>query len=243
MGFPEGPVAVPPVVSRLAAGADVEPVWTNEAGGLTFRLPDPGGGAGRFCKWAPAGAPLDLAAEAERLGWARAWTSVPVVLEVGEDARGSWLLTQALPGATAVAPRWRARPEVAVPALARGLRALHDVLPVPACPYEWSAARRLRVAVGDTTALRDPPPVERLVVCHGDACSPNTLLGEDGRVTGHVDLGALGLADRWADLAVATMSLGWNYGPGWEATFLDAYGVEPDPVRTRYYRDLWRVGP
>jgi kanamycin kinase len=83
------------------------------------------------------------------------------------------------------------------------------------------------------------PPVDRLVVCHGDACAPNTLLGPDGHWTGHVDLGLLGTADRWADLAVATWSTEWNYGPGWERRLLDAYGVRPDADRSRYYRLLW----
>ncbi len=59
----------------------------------------------------------------------------------------------------------------------------------------------------------------------------------------HVDFGAMGVADRWADLAVATWSTQWNYGPGFEAVLLDAYGIGPDPVRTRYYRLLWDLGP
>ena len=41
-------------------------------------------------------------------------------------------------------------------------------------------------------------------------------LAADGRCSGQVDLGELGVADRWADLAVATWSTTWNYGPGWE---------------------------
>ena len=84
-----------------------------------------------------------------------------------------------------------------------------------------------------------PPPVDRLVVCHGDPCVPNTLLDVDGTVTGHVDLGALGVADRWADLAVASWSTVWNFGPGYEVPLLAAYGVEADPVRMDYYRALW----
>jgi aminoglycoside phosphotransferase len=36
------------------------------------------------------------------------------------------------------------------------------------------------------------------VVCHGDACAPNTLIAAEGRWSGHVDLGMLGTADRWA---------------------------------------------
>jgi kanamycin kinase len=91
--------------------------------------------------------------------------------------------------------------------------------------------------------LADIPPVDRLVVCHGDSCAPNTLLTDDGRWSGHVDLGELGVADRWADLAVATWSTEWNYGPGWDKLLLQAYGVPPDPDRTRYYRLLWDLGP
>lgn len=49
--------------------------------------------------------------------------------------------------------------------------------------------------------------------------------------------------DRWADLAVATWSTTWNYGPGWEQRLLDAYGIPPDPDRTRYYRLLYDLGP
>jgi kanamycin kinase len=68
--------------------------------------------------------------------------------------------------------------------------------------------------------LADIPPADGLVVCHGDSCAPNTLLTGDGRWSGHVDLGALSVADRWADLAVATWSTTWNYGPGWEMPLL-----------------------
>lgn len=92
-------------------------------------------------------------------------------------------------------------------------------------------------------ALAEPPPIDRVVVCHGDTCAPNTLLDDAGRFAGHVDLGALGVADRWADLAIATWSTRWNYGPGWERALLDAYGIAPDDDRTRYYRLLWDLGP
>jgi kanamycin kinase len=78
------------------------------------------------------------------------------------------------------------------------------------------------------------------VVCHGDSCAPNTLLTDDGCWSGHVDLGDLGIADRWADLAIATWSVGVNYGPGWEDQLLDAYGIQPDAERTKYYRLLGR---
>ena len=57
------------------------------------------------------------------------------------------------------------------------------------------------------------------------------MIGDDGRCCGHVDLGDLGVADRWADIAVAMLSLSWNYPGSWEGELLDAYGVDADPAR------------
>ena len=105
---------------------------------------------------------------------------------------------------------------------------MHDALPVAQCPFgrpSW---------IPD-----DAPPADRLVVCHGDACAPNTLVGDDGRCSGHVDLGDLGVADRWSDLAVATMSLAWNFASAQEGALLEVYGVTPDFERMAYYRRAW----
>lgn len=83
------------------------------------------------------------------------------------------------------------------------------------------------------------PPVDQLVVAHGDACAPNTLIHADGSFAAHVDLGELGVADRWADLAIAAWSTEWNYGPGFTHLVYEGYGVRPDPERIAYYRLLW----
>ena len=259
--IPPADLPVPPPILVLAGGDRVRPVWRNELGGLTFEIT---GSAGRrFAKWAPAGSGLDLAPEVPRLRWAATFSPVPRVLDAGADETGTWLLTAGLPGDSAVSPRWLAEPRAAATAIGRGLRALHERLPVEDCPFSWSVERRVarvraagrhdpaqwhpdhgELSPGEALArLADPPPVDHLVVCHGDACAPNTLLYEDGSWSGHVDLGALGVADRWADLAVATWSLGWNYGPGWQPVLLSAYGIEPDPRRTSYYRLLWDLSP
>ena len=257
---------VPPVVVQLAGGQPYRAVWENELGGLTFEIGKDA--PRRFVKWAPRRAVgLDLVAEAERMRWAIAFTPVPRLVDQGNDDEGAWIVTEALPGRSAVDDRWKAEPARAVAAIGAGLRAYHEALPVARCPFSWSVGDRLadararaaagRIdssgweeadhrALGVEGALRrlaDAPPVDELVVCHGDACSPNTLIGEDGNWSGHVDLGALGVADRWADLAVATWSTNWNYGPGWEGALLEAYGVGPDPERTAYYRLLWELGP
>lgn len=262
-GRPDRPVEVPWAVVGMAAGRSITPVWVNELGGMTFEV---GAGPQRcFVKWSPAGSGLPaLAGEVARLRWAARFTAVPAVLAHDRDEQGEFMVTLPLPGRNAVDPRWLANPAPAVRAIGRGLRALHEALPVAGCPFSWSVGERVASAHhrapvldparwhpvhrGLTVAaaldvIGHPPPVDRPVVCHGDSCAPNTLLGDDGTWTGHVDLGSLGVADRWADLAVATWSTEWNYGAGWTGPLLAAYGIAPDPARIAYYRLLWDLGP
>ena len=77
-------------------------------------------------------------------------------------------------------------------------------MPTDACPWTWSPAERISDArsrgIDVQLEATDAPAIDRAVVCHGDACCPNTLLAADGSPIAHVDLGALGVADRW-DLA------------------------------------------
>lgn len=237
--IPEQEHPLPSGLVDLVDGRPTRTVWCNELGGLTFEV---GEGSRRcFIKWAPAGSALDLVAEEQRLLWAAPHARVPTVIRSGSQVDGSWLMTSPIEGRSAVDPHWVARPQQAVRAIGAGLRLLHDRLPVESCPFSWSVADRL-AGVGEPVEPREAPPVDRLVVCHGDPCSPNTILADDGSVAGHVDFDALGVGDRWADLAVATMATQWNYGPGWESTLLEAYGIGADPARTDYYRWLWNLG-
>ncbi len=214
------------------------PIWRNELGGRTFRFSGPDGES--FVKWLPDHPEFDVRAEAARLTWARGHVPVPEVLGYGYAADCSWLWTRGLPGSSAVDPRWHDRPATAAQAIGVGLRLLHDRLPVETCPFSWSVADRLAGLASPRPDLGEAAPaVSRLVVCHGDPCVPNTLLADDGSYAGTVDLGALGAADRWADLAVATYSLSWNFAGSWEDELLGAYGVERDEQRLQYYRELW----
>jgi len=230
MSVPDGDVLIPTVVRELAGPEDVEPVWSNELGGLTFRL-----GEARYVKWTPAETSIDLEEEARRLKWAIRYSPVPKVLAVGSDDSGSWLVTAALPWENAVADGWMADPAVAVRAAATGLRAFHDSVPVGQCPFDWSVVSR----VGDRELPVESPSIDRLVVCHGDACMPNTLIADDGSWAAHVDMGTMGVADRWADLAPAIWSTEYNYGRDYCEAFLDAYGIDLDRERLDYYLWLW----
>lgn len=196
-------------------------VWRSESGGLTARLAGPDS-VPLFAKWSPH----DLLPEAERLSWLASRHPSPRMVDYVELADGWLIVTLGLPGESTVSPRWRDDPGRAAAALGEGLALLHCLDPTD-CPF----------GPADWVGVQDD--VDVLVVTHGDACAPNTLLAGDGSFAGIVDVGQLGVADRWADLAIASWSLEWNFGPGHEAEFWSAYGEAPDPTRIRRYRTLW----
>lgn len=199
----------------------VELVWQNELGGVTARLTRRQG-ADLFIKHSTH----DLLPEAERTSWLSSRFAAPLMADF-EEHDDQWLLvTVDLGGASAVSDRWKGEPDVAAAAIGEGLGRLHSLDPADSLfgPPEW---------------VEDEEDIDDLVIVHGDACAPNTILADDGNFLGIVDLGALGVADKWADLAIASWSLEWNFGPGHEKEFWAAYGEAPDPDRIQRYRELW----
>lgn len=178
----------------------------------------------------------DLAAERDRLLWLAA-TAVPSprVVDWLEHGPGGvpTLVTSTVPGVALSSVR---DPFAVVDALVAALRALHSV-PVADCPYDATLAVRLdqaaaRVRLGEVeeddfddersgwSAAAVLAEVRRtaagleglehgdLAVCHGDL-TPSNVLVDAGtlRLTGVVDVGRLGVADRHQDLALATRAM------------------------------------
>ena len=198
---------------------------------MTFDLGD------RFVKWNPRSSGVDLEREWRRLQWLSQRHPCPQPLLWDEDHEAQWMVTNALPGGAAVGEQWRAQTDEAIRVIAEGLRVIHAV-PVEDFPVEWvgeSWAHRHRPSVGAR------PPIDEPVLVHGDACAPNTLINSAGEWVGHVDLGDLTVGDRWADLAIASMSLDWNFGEGHQEKLYHYYGIEPDAERIHYYRELWHL--
>ncbi|CAN5866779.1 aminoglycoside 3'-phosphotransferase [soil metagenome] len=177
---------IPDVVLEIAGGQEVDLVWRNELGGLTFGFAD------RFVKWNPRATGIDLDRERARLEWLTPRHPVPRVIDFGEDETAQWLVTAALPGNHAVGDAWRARRPEAIWAIATGLRAIH-ALPTGDFPNAWAAESwvgRRPESLGPAPSVDDP------VIVHGDACAPNTLVSTAGEWVGHVDLGDLTIGDR-----------------------------------------------
>ena len=222
---------IPEIVVTVAAGRSIELIWRNDLGGLTFRIED------QFVKWNPRATGADLERERLRLNWLVGRHPVPLVVAAGSDAVAQWLITEALPGECAVGDTWRARRPEVILAIATGLRTLHAI-PIADFPATWTS----EVWVGRAPDSLGPrPPVDQPVLVHGDACAPNTLISPAGQWTGNVDFGDLAVGDRWADLAIASLSIDWNFGEGHQDELFRAYGIDPDEARIDYYRSLWHL--
>lgn len=219
-GAPKEQPSIPDSVRAAAErfGGHARCVWLNQAGGSTWQVD------GYFMKWKPRDSLESLGEEYQRMRWLLPRFSCPEPIEFEALDDGELLITRALAGSGAVTDTWLAQPETAVRAIAEGLRRLHS-LETFDCPF-----------MTDLPASAD----DDLVLSHGDACAPNTILDAHGNFLGLVDLARLGLADRWFDLTIAAQSLGWNYGEGYEPLFYATYGIEPNAARIRYWQRWWR---
>lgn len=243
--------------------AEWSPVGTGESDAEVFRRSD--GSA-----YAKVGPVDDLRAERDRVAWLSG-TGLPgaTVLDWTESGATGCLITSAVPGVPASALPPAAWP-AALDAFARTLRDLHS-LPPKSCPFSHRVATMFaraedvvsRGAVNPAflrpedqatppdqllDALRPSLPriaeheLDDLVVCHGDACLPNLLIDPDTLTcTGLIDLGRLGVADRYADLALACTQVDdeWPTSPPGSARLLAGYGLpDPDQDRLAFYLAL-----
>ncbi|MFK4088489.1 aminoglycoside 3'-phosphotransferase [Kribbella sp. NPDC020789] len=239
------------------AGDAWEAVTIGESGTSVYRRGDV------FAKCCSPSGVQELEGERDRIAWL-ASTGLPsaTVIDWQLTDDGACLMTSAVPGIAGTdLPSWAWLG--AMETLGRTLRDLHSV---PECPFERPLAAVIASAqdvvrrgavnpefLTDEWRERSPeslleqvvaesPYVESVaepVVCHGDACLPNVFFDPMTlRVTGFIDLGRLGIADRYSDLALTTIQLydEWSVDPG---PFLTAYGVtEPDRRRLEFYRLL-----
>jgi streptomycin 3"-kinase len=242
-----------------------EPVQGGESGATVARH----GGRRCYAKLVSSDGVAELVAERNRNVWLNQ-TDIPSarVLDWREADSGAALLTRAVPGVPASeldAPALRR----AWPSVVAAVRALHDV-PTAGCPFDRSLAQMMplaRATVAEDRVVteflperlqRTPPTTileqietelptrltqERtdLVVCHGDLCLPNILVDPaTGQVNALIDVGRLGTADPYGDIALllATARETWTdeeTARQAEREFAAIYGIELDSERVDFY--------
>lgn len=85
-------------------------------------------------------------------------------------------------------------------------------------------------------------PVEEMVLSHGDYCLPNVFCSDAG-LTGYIDLGYAGIADKWVDIEKVIWSMWANttgqFGGKVRAfdrkLLFRALNTKPDEEKLRYY--------
>lgn len=225
-------IPVPASVSAALQGYHWAADTIGQSGGAVYRLHGKPGALDLFLKHGNDAVADDITDEMVRLRWLAGYMPVPEIKHFIATPGEAWLLMTAIPGQTAhqiLSAHPDARIGV-VDALATFLRRLHAI-PLDACPFTSDHAYRLaqarrRIDAGlvdedDFDAEREGWSAERVwealqrllplasdpVVTHGDFSLDNVLI-VDGAVVGCIDVGRLGIADRYQDLAIVWNDLG-----------------------------------
>lgn len=197
--------------------------------------------------------------EVEVLRWLQGKVPVPEVLYYGQFGDMEYLLMSEVEGEDCSREGNLRQPKNTVRQLAYGLKQLHK-LDISDCPLNQTLNVKLDKArqrvekglvdeedfdaerLGQTAqqvyemAIARRPKREELVFTHGDYCLPNIIL-KDGGLSGFIDLGRAGVADRYQDIGLAVRSIRFNLGDEkWVEAFLTYYGLkEVDWERIEYY--------
>lgn len=224
-----------------------------------FRLESLDGKPGSYLKVAQTGPAESLAYEADILRWLEDKAPVPEVYYYAKANGMEYLLMSEINGLDASTKSLHVDPEGVVKIFAEGLRLLHS-LDISDCQYRQTLDIKLQKAhlnvinnlvdeldfqpgdLGRTAQdvyeeiIATRPKYEDLVLTHGDYCLPNVII-DNGRLSGFIDMGRGGIADRYQDIALAVRTIRSNLGSErWVELFLKEYGLnEIDSEKIKFY--------
>ena len=209
-------------------------------------------------------------AEREMMCWLGGRLPVPEIICHEIEGGHSFLLMSRVPGKMSCDLAFINDPMRLVDVLCEGLKMLWST-DISGCPCDATLEQHLAAAEYNVKnglvdldnvepetfgegGFKDPeellawlkanrPTEEDIVLSHGDYCLPNVFADEKG-ISGFIDLGRAGYADRYRDIAICYRSLTSNlhgsYG-GHPPVEFDAdelfrkLGIKPDWEKIRYY--------
>lgn len=207
--------------------------------------------------------------EHRMMGWLKDKLPVPEIICSKKTENKNYLLMSRISGEMSCDEKYMENPDLLVKLLADGLRMLWNV-DIKDCPYDNSLKHKLELAEERVKAglcdmesceketygengfknpeellqwLKDNQPKEELVFSHGDYCLPNIFINND-QVSGFIDLGRSGIADKYQDIALCYRSLKHNadgsyggrvYSDIKPEKIFDELEIVPDWDKVKYY--------
>ncbi len=250
---------LPPLLAEFLSGYAFRQIHIGLSPSKVFRL-DAANKNSLYLKTSPRVPGFSLLQEKLKLEWLENRLPVPKVLRFAEDENTDYLLLSEISGKPASDDSLKKNIPRVIEQLTTGLKTIHT-LPVENCPFDARLDSAIKLAreriinglveqedfdeerQGRTVEdifqelIAAKPTGEDLVFTHGDYCAPNVIL-KNGKLSGFVDWGNAGVADKYQDLALLSRSVSYNFGEEWSKSVFEIYGIEPDWEKIYFYRLL-----
>lgn len=200
--------------------------------------------------------------------WLDGRLPVPDIICYVVEENKAYTLMNKIKGKMLCSNEYLSNPELLIKLAAQGLKQLQSIN-INNCPYKESLlTRRLEIAEYNVNHklvdinlesfikngfnnpaelldwLKNNRPEEDLVFSHGDYCLPNIFVENDS-ISGFIDIGKMGPADKWQDISLALRSLRNNFNGTYtdgkkiydfkDEIFLKEIGIDLDYQKYHYY--------
>lgn len=199
-----------------------------------------------------------LLQEYKKLMWLSTKLPVPKIVDFIQEYSNDYLITEEMPGKMLCDEYYINNPDNALPILKDAFQYLYSVN-ISDCPFDVSNEYRLSLIednvnkglVSDSSLtsetrkkfgtvqnllqyLQNNRFQEELVFSYGDISLPNIIALKD-KLSGFVDVGESGIADKWFDLAICEKSILRNYGQKYIDKFYETLNVKRNDFKITYY--------
>lgn len=202
----------------------------------------------------------DLLVEAKKLKWLQGKLPVPEILFSDEINSIQYLLLTEIKGLPLCDHNLQTNLLSIVKLFAQGLKMIHSI-EISDCPFDRTLNFQIESAFDRINkkliheenfdkirrgkaiqtlfqeVLETRPSSEELVFTHGDYCLPNVII-KHTLISGFIDLGNAGIADRYQDIALGARSIAYNFGEQWVPIFFQEYGIAPINIKKLEFYQL-----